>query len=388
MKVLFVTPDLPAPAGGGSGRMYGQMRYLRSAGVRMDLLSYSGPGGAAAAGGLAERVWLYRPEYGLAGRLANLLSFRAYSRFKGFEEMLGERLGSGNYDLVHVHKFQMAGYLAKAKTPPVVVDLWACGLKGAWRDALQERGLCRKAVGFSRVPRFYAADRALYPSFENYFVVSEEARSFVLKRYPGKKVYVVPHGVEIPPALCAGEAGGDLIFVGDMSFSPNIAAVLFFYEKIFPILRRKRPGLKFCVVGKNPAPEILALKKDSGVLVAGYVEKLAVYFEKAAVFVAPMRSGLGLRTKLLEAFSYGLPVVATRSACEGIPLEEGREALLAESAEEFAAKTEKLLSERTLARELGARARALVERQFSWPAIAADMKRIYDEILYRHHQQR
>ncbi len=382
MKLLFVTPAVPSREGGGAARMLEQLRCLRGLGVKADLLSYSLSGGipeetASLAGG----VWLWRPEEGPAVRVGNLLRFRAYPRHAGFAALLKERLSAGRYDLVHAHKFQMAGYLAGLKSPPVVVDLWACGLGGAWRDFAGERNPLEKAVKLARIPRFYAADRDLYPRFPSYFVVSGEAERYILDRYPGKRVYVMPHGVTLPagpPAYCRD---GHLVFVGDMSFSPNIEAVRFFCERVLPGLRKLRPGLKFYIVGKDPAPEALALARIPGAVVTGAVPEVSTCLAGASVFVAPIFGGLGLRTKLLEAFAHGLPVVTTTRACEGIPVSDGKDVLLAESADDFRDRTEWVLAHPDQAADIGGRARELVAREFSRTAIAARMKRAYDEIL-------
>lgn len=386
MRVLFVTPALPGPQGGGAKRMYEQLTRLQSAGVAVDLLSYSVasefPEGEA---GFKGEVRLFRPPHAPFESLKNLLSLKAYPCYPGFRELLTGALAANNYDLVHVHKFQMAEYLAGTTAPPVVIDLWACGLEGAWRDALYERAPLAKAAKLSRIPRYYLADRKFYRAFRNFFVVSEEAREYVLRRYPGKRVYVMPHGADIPPARAPGARGG-LVYVGDMSFDPNIDAALFLCGEVLPVLRGRFPALKLSIVGRSPAPEVLALAGRPGVEVTGPVEDVGRYLDRAAVFAAPLRSGLGLRTKILEAFAHGVPVVATRRACEGIPAGDGREVLLAETPAEFAARIKELLEDAPRAAAMGERARRLAAERYGWAGIISGMKRAYDEIL-RHNKQ-
>jgi glycosyltransferase involved in cell wall biosynthesis len=387
MKVLFVTPEIPHRAGGGAKRMFEQLEHLARAGVSVDVLSYGeeGAGGALPAAG----VYRYDARETLRGRLKNLLAFRAYTHYPGFAELLSRVIDGGRYDIAHVHKFQMAEYFTGERRLPVVIDLWGCGLGGAWRDFLYETDLPLKAAKLLRLPRYYLADRALYPAFENYFVVSEEARRYVLDRYPGKHVYVVPHGVDLPKPSGRREVSGrELLFVGDMSFSQNIDTALYFYREIFPALRSKFPDAKFTVVGRAPVPAVLALKADPAVEVTGFVDEIGPYLDRAAVFVAPIRTGLGLRTKILESFAHRLPVVTTRNACEGIPVRDGREAVLAETPEEFISGVARLLDDRELAASIGENALALVTEHYDWGRITAGMVERYDEILHSNNIQR
>lgn len=381
---------MPNPYGGGAVRMFSQLKYLSGLGVVADLLCP-----LAAGERVPDEVRSYvrrihvvpgRPD-SFADRLRNLLTFSAYHEDKEFSALVSCVMGENKYDLVHAHKFQSAIYLRRVKNLPVVVDLWACGLDGAWRDFLHERSLLGKAVKLSRLPRFWAADMKLYPSFDNYFVVSEEAAGYVRERYPDKNAYLVPHGIELPvykPDPARSGPGKDLVFVGDMAFSQNVDTVLYFAEKIYPALKKMTPGVRFYIVGRNPPPAVLALGSDKSVMVTGFVEDAGEYLRNSSVFVAPIRTGLGLRTKILEAFAYRLPVVTSRLACEGIAAEDGKTVMFAENPAEFARKTAWLLENPEEMAEIGGRARALVEEKYLWPKIAQEIKKHYEEILHNH----
>lgn len=388
MKLLFVVPELPHSGGGGAKRMLEQLKHLVKAGATVDVLAYRGSATVddKEVSGLAGKLYKYEVRESFLRKLWNLVSLRAYSYYPGFMRLANGLVESGNYDLIHVHKFQMAEYFSGITSVPVVVDLWACGLGGAWRDFLYERNLARKMVKLLRLLRFYLADRHLYPAFENYFVVSEDARDYVLGKYPGKNVAVVPHGVDIRPAPSV--LGKDLVFVGDMSFFQNVDTVRFFCKEIFPLVKAEYPDITFYVVGKAPTRDTSALAEDPSVIVTGFVEDIGPYLRKGAVFVAPIRTGSGLRTKLLEAFSYGLPVVTSERACEGIPVHDGHEVMLADEPAEYARKVIWLLRNRKEAAEMGENARRLAASNYSWERIAADMLARYNEILHNNNLQR
>lgn len=386
MRVLFAVPQMPDPYGGGSHRMYWQIVYLARLGVEIDLVCPTWNGEIPPA--IKKCVHkIYSPERNGCSMLDNIiavLSPAAYRKENGLSREVARALNENSYDIVHVHKPQMSVYFNGLKKLPVVIDLWAYGLEGALREFAVERSLCGKVVKLRRLLRYYVSDKLMYHKFLNYFVVSPEARKEFLSCYPSKRVYVSPHGVEMPPASYLADsysAGNMLVFTGDMSFSQNVDTVLYFVREIYPALKKYVPDVTFCIVGKNPLPEILALTKDKSIKITGFVPNVGEFLGKAAAFVAPIRTGSGLRTKILEAFAYSLPVVTTRQACEGINVKDGINVILAETPEEFTIKTTALLSSAAARHMIGAASRSLVERDFNWERISVQIKGYYDEIL-------
>ena len=146
------------------------------------------------------------------------------------------------------------------------------------------------------------------------------------------------------------------------------AAAARFAETVFvPALKARRPGLKFYVVGPGPDAEMYDLaRKDPSIIVTGEVDDLRPYFQKAKVFVCPVRLGSGLRVKILEAMAAGVPVVSTMLGAEGMPLHTGDNCLLADRPEIFAQNIELLLSDEDLRKSIAKQARTLVLDRFEW----------------------
>jgi glycosyltransferase involved in cell wall biosynthesis len=108
------------------------------------------------------------------------------------------------------------------------------------------------------------------------------------------------------------------MFLGNFPHVPNIDSVLYFVNSIWPALEKELPAeAKLLVVGNKPPPEVLALASDR-IVVTGFVEELAPYFQAARVFVAPLRYGAGIKGKLVTSLAHGVPSVATAIAAEGI----------------------------------------------------------------------
>ena len=186
---------------------------------------------------------------------------------------------------------------------------------------------------------------------------------------PGIPSEVVP---TVHPARPAGlpfaERGG-LLFVGNFSHRPNADAVRFFAHEVMPRVRESLPGVELHVAGDN-APADFAVYEAWGVRRLGHVPDVTPLFARCRVFVAPMRFGAGMKGKVGDALSYGLPVVTTAVGAEGMSLRDGEEVLLADTAEEFAAAVVRLYRDEALWRRLSTNARAHVERHFS-PRVVA-----------------
>jgi glycosyltransferase involved in cell wall biosynthesis len=110
-----------------------------------------------------------------------------------------------------------------------------------------------------------------------------------------------------------------LIFSGSMDYRPNIDAVRFFCDAVFPLIRREMPEARLVIAGRNPDRSVLALQKDSAVHVTGSVPDMRPYLWGATAAVAPMRIARGVQNKILEALASGIPVVSSSTAALALP---------------------------------------------------------------------
>ena len=168
-----------------------------------------------------------------------------------------------------------------------------------------------------------------------------------------------------------------------MSWFPNVDAVEFFVHDIFPTVRESFPEAEFWIVGADPSEKVLALKEFSGVHVTGTVADIREPVWKAAVYVSPLRYGLGCKNKILEAMALGVPIVATPKSLTGTPIKDGRDLLVAEDASQFAETVKKLLSDEALRRSLAEEARRLVEKNYSWDGIAKQFENFYEDFTVK-----
>ncbi len=171
-----------------------------------------------------------------------------------------------------------------------------------------------------------------------------------------------------------------MLYVGDMSWGPNISAAVFLARHVLPKIQETIPGSRLRIVGRNPAPEVMSLAKLPGTEVTGSVPDIKPHLREAGVLAVPLDSGGGTRFKILEAFAAGLPVVSTPVGCEGL-LAEHETHLLISDRDDFADQLLRLFSENTLAHRLAARARDLARDRYDWTMVGKTACNLASELI-------
>jgi glycosyltransferase involved in cell wall biosynthesis len=156
----------------------------------------------------------------------------------------------------------------------------------------------------------------------------------------------------------------DILFIGGYQHNPNVEAVLYFTREILPALRSRIPDLRFLILGSRPPAEIRELACDH-IQVLGFQKDIAPYFNACRLMVAPLRFGAGIKGKLGTSFSYGLPVVATSIAAEGMYLQDGRDVLIGDDARSFADAVVRAYTDPELWARLSVGGREVVRERYS-----------------------
>lgn len=167
-------------------------------------------------------------------------------------------------------------------------------------------------------------------------VVSEVEASIVKRERPGARVVVVSniHGIKEQGPPFQERAG--ILFVGGFRHPPNVDAALWFGREVWPHIQQALPGVRLYLVGDSPPREVVALA-GGDVEVTGYVPDVGEYLRRVRVSIAPLRYGAGVKGKINQSMSFGVPVVATTIGVEGMHLNPGLEVLVADDPSSFAA---------------------------------------------------
>jgi glycosyltransferase involved in cell wall biosynthesis len=171
---------------------------------------------------------------------------------------------------------------------------------------------------------------------------------------------------------------GHILHIGTMYWPPNIDAVNWFVREVYPLIRRGRPDVQFDVVGSRPPAELLALNGAGlGINVTGYVQDPTPYQQRAAVMAVPLLAGGGMRVKILNALAEGVPIVSTTLGYEGIEVTPGRDILVGDTPETFAAEVLRVLNDPDLGRQLAANGRRLAEEKYDYRHACRPLDDVY-----------
>lgn len=206
-------------------------------------------------------------------------------------------------------------------------------------------------------------------------VVSASERALLASELPDVRIEVLSNVHDVHGRRREFEERHDLVFVGGFEHPPNGDAVRWFVRDIFPLVRAKKPDVVFHIIGSKAPRDVLELAGD-GVVVHGYVEDIAPFMDGCRLSVAPLRYGAGVKGKINMAMSYGLPVVATGIAVEGMHVRAGTDVLVAETAQDFAAQILRAYDDAALWKMLSDNGLANVREHFSFDAARAALERV------------
>ena len=199
---------------------------------------------------------------------------------------------------------------------------------------------------------------------------------------PGLDVTVVPNGIDVQ-SHASYVVSSDvvpprtLVFTGTMDYRPNVDAVLWFADRVYPLIQEAVPDVHFYIVGRQPHPRLDPLREQRGIVITGSVPDTRPYIAGADVYVIPLLSGGGTRFKVLEAMTLRRPIVSTTMGCDGFPVTSGREVILADEAEDFARSVAELLRDADKREMLGRAGFGFASAHYDWSAIVPRLEAIY-----------
>lgn len=252
----------------------------------------------------------------------------------------------------------------------VLEDLEITNILDAYRSASPRR----RMRGWLTWMKQQSYARDLLRSFHGCTVTSERERLYVQRLAPqGLPIHVIPNGATYDDVLPDIRPEPDtLIYPGALSFSANMDAMRYFLSEIFPLIRHQRPGVRLLITGKASDEQKRALAHTEAVEFTGYVPDIRRAVASAWAEVVPLREGGGTRLKILEALALGTPVIATSKGAEGLELQAGRDLLLADTPQQFAETTIRILSDAELRTKLGQNGRQIVKERYDWRMIAQE----------------
>ena len=300
------------------------------------------------------------------------------------KRLISRELKKESYDLLHIECFYLMPNIPKTKLPVLLVDQTIeFAVYQHYTKTLSKKLFLLKPFLYLDVAKIKFWEIFYWRRADRLLAVSEEDRE-IMTRFSHRQVELVPNGVDkalldLPPQRKYPRPTV-LYGVANFKWMQNKEGAVKLLMDIWPKLKKRVPEARLLIVGKHASEFI----KKKGLLpycrdvrVSWARDKVSIY-QKSWILLAPMASGGGSRTKFFEAMALGLPIITTPAGIEGIRVKRGREVLVGKSDGELVDLAATALRHQRLRQKMGAAARRLVRRQYTWQQSSRKLYFIYE----------
>lgn len=387
MNILILSPFLPYPLDqGGKIRIFNIIKNLSDRHT-VTLAAIVDEGDAADFAPLRElcaevllverpaRLWPDRLSFFSGTAPYNVIRYRSAAMRRELK-----RLQQRNkFDLVQIEFSMMWQYADLFVETPVVLDAHNIEYKNVQQIGDSAGSRFWRLLYLIEEKRLRAIEERAWCECALCFAVSEKEGLEIASRIGNdKKTITAANGVD--PERFAfrpkGRKGKKILFLGGMDYSPNLDAARYFLGEVFPLILQEEPEAQVLLVGRDLA-KLGELASSPGVECHESVPEVLPWFYEADLLAVSLRQGAGTRIKVLEAMAAGLPVVSTSKGCEGIAAKNGRDLLISDTTQGFAAAALRIMQSMEIGTRLAQSARDLVMENYTWSNAATVMDKAY-----------
>lgn len=298
-----------------------------------------------------------------------------------FSNSLQQLLASNDYDLVHLDTVSLLPYFKYVNQIPTVLDHHNIESHMLLRRADNENNFLKKWYFRQEGLRLEKFEKNYCPQVSLNITCSEIDKQRLNFISPNSRVEVVPNVVDVdyfdPGDLVSKQRS--IVFIGTLSWYPNVEAVRFIANELWPVLKAAIPDIRADIIGSSPPADITQVsEQDADFHVHGYVDDILPFMKRAAVYVCPINDGGGTKLKILDAMSMSMAIVAHPLACEGIAVEVGKNVFFAETADDYVHSIKQLIENEDVLLNMGAEARKLVVSNYSSTQIGKALSKLYE----------
>jgi len=397
MKILFLTPRLPfPPKSGGQIKTFKTIKLLAKK-YKVFLVCFCSNSKKTTAKKplekICQRVEVIVSPYPTAEfkdiktfifrSLFSPLPFIVFRHYHREMKDLVERLiKKEKFEALHIDHLAMASYLPKKKEGLWFLEEHNIESEINWGIFKKESWNKFKIFSFLEALKAILYEKRIIPKFDYIFAISKEDKKKLVRLGAKKeKVFFLPTPFEIRNLFSSQKRTSLILFVGGLAWWPNKDGLLWFYEKIYPLVKKEIPKVKSVIIGAHPPKEIARIgEEDSSVQVKGYLPEIKPFLSQAGVFIVPIRAGSGVRIKILDALSFGLPVVSTKKGAEGIANKNEGGLILADEPEKFAKAIVEILKNKKLAEELSKAGLEFIKNRYNEEKTRLVLEKVYQRV--------
>lgn len=303
---------------------------------------------------------------------------------KSFGKRIEQYLCKHDYDLVHFDTISLIPYMKYVNDVPIVLDHHNIESHMLLRRASKEDNALKKWYFLQEGRRLEKIEKVVCPNFSLNITCSDIDNDRLKSIAPGCKAEVIPNGVDVDYFKHdkSIKQTKSLIFAGTLSWYPNIEAVRFIANILWPRIKELFPDVSIDIIGANPPSDLVDLsKKDPMFRVHGFVDDVRPYIDAAAAYLCPINDGGGTKLKILDALAMQKAIVAHSIACEGIDVTDGEDVMIADDADDYMRCLDKLLNDEDLRLCMGRHARQLAEEVYSYDKVGKKLSRLYEDCV-------
>jgi polysaccharide biosynthesis protein PslH len=306
----------------------------------------------------------------------------AYFKSRNMTNMVHEFLENHEIDVIHTQHLRMSQYTSELVTYPRILDL-PDAYSLYWKRRKEvDRPWWNQIFDSIESKRVIEAEKVVF-EYDLNLVCSVEDRDHLLEIHDGANVKLLRNGVDLETFQYDEhdyDRSETLLFTGNMDYAPNVDAVIYFVENMFPTIIKNYPNIRLVIAGQRPVKTVLDLASDH-VAITGFVEDISEMYSQADIVIAPLRFGAGTQNKVLEALAMGVPVVCTDIGFKGLEIESGDGVFHAANDQQFVEMVSNLLDSESLRRETGQKGLKLAQTKFSWDGLANDLQQHFLSIV-------
>ena len=374
MKLIFLTSRFPYPINKGDKlRSYHQIKELS---IQNDIYLISLSESKVSERSIVElnkycksvhvyHISLINRIFNLFKTLINNRPFQVnYFYHQKIQKKINSNISIINPDHIICQLVRTALYVKDEHSIPKTIDYMDALSKGLERRITISKFWQKPFVKMEsqRMKRF---ENLAFEFFNNHIIISSSDRDEIA-HINNKNIEIIPNGIDSNyfKKITTNKIY-DLIFIGNLSYIPNIEAAKYISKTIFPILKEKIPNIKILISGSNPSKKVLRLA-NKNIKISGWVDDIRETYCSGKVFFAPMNLGSGLQNKLLEAMSLGIPCITSNLCNESLGGTHMKNIIIGNSTEEYISQILNILSNSELISDIGKNGSEYVNKKFSW----------------------
>ena len=399
MNILYICPRFPyPPTQGDKVVIYNQIKFL-SRNHKIALLTLIDDEkeleGLSNLSCYCTRIETFkkRPNFSISNFIMALFKKDPFTVIRYYSPEMLERskrlIESAAFDIIHVSQYYMGQYAVNKdiripQKTAAIFDTHHVQYLVLLEFAKVVRNPFVKLLATLEASRVKNYELPMYKKFDKCIAVNKLDEDTIKSLSGAANIAVNPFCMEMSVDLggAVEEEQNAIIFFGTLKALPNSDGLKFFYEEIFPLIKKEIPNVKLIIAGTGLDKFGIDFTKDSNIRLAGVITNIRDFLKKVAVVVVPLRViGGGITIKILDAWAAGKAVVSTSRAAEGIQTTDGVDIIIADSAADFAKEVIGLLKDKAKREAMGKAALRKLEECYSPGRIIENLERIYRKAL-------